>query len=139
MMFLKSFVNSSLFQKSDVKQVTWALMKKALEIQALPGHRILAFSEKDEMVIHTADSGIQIRDHQGRIISQPGYAHGLPDRDIQQACFRGNDELWILGLHSLHQIKHPSALSVYDIDQNITGRIYASSVTDRNISSSVCR
>jgi adenylate cyclase len=98
-----------------------------------PDLRLVNFISREEMVVVRQKDGIMIMDARGKVLNIPGNRHGLPDQDVRQATICEGDELWILGGHSLHLINHPSPLFILELDPDVTGRIFTSVVTGKQM------
>jgi len=86
---------------------------------------------KDDLVLVDVEGeGISIFTLHGKLINRLGIKEGLPDREIQQIIVREDQEIWILGSHTLHKINYPSPLNVLDIESFETGRILTSLISN---------
>lgn len=81
-----------------------------------------------QLLVNRERTGISIMNLDGKVIYHPGLMADLPDREIIQIFYSGEDKLWILATHSLHKISYPSPLQTLDMSSCGTGRILASLV-----------
>ncbi|MFH0756458.1 MAG: adenylate/guanylate cyclase domain-containing protein [Bacteroidota bacterium] len=102
-------------------------------LESSQGYTFLDFLSWDELLVVSPGEGIQVLNCQGKVIRVLGIREGMPDRDILQASTCEGDELWILGVHTLHKINQPSSLNIIYFDPGSIGRILASAVTDHGI------
>ena len=81
------------------------------------------------LLVSVRNQGIGIYDLQGRNFTHFGNKGGLPEQDIQQICFKGGSEIWILAPRSLHKINYPSSFDMLEINTEETGSIQVTAIT----------
>ncbi len=117
--------------EAEIKQNEILLIPE--KIEANSDLSFLDYLSKNEVLALSKKLGMVILDKNGIIISAPGIVPGFPDQDIKQVFLSSEDELWILGGHSLHKTRHPSILTTLPLAPALFGRVYASETSGKGI------
>jgi len=86
-----------------------------------------------QLFVELDDSEISLVDLNKKKVYERRVISGLPHNEIIQVFSTANNEIWILGPHSLHRINDPSPLNILTIQSEISGQIQSSIIIDNQI------